>query len=267
MAAVESDGVPQYSRCDLRHVKDPSERPTAAEYDHYLSLLESLKHARYDEAAIYDSHPFLVKDVLFSAILVAANEALLKIAEVIQAPQEEQELVAAWITRGRLGLDERWDPELGLCLDYDVRAEAPVRARTVAGFAPLLAGGIGRERLEALLEPLDSPEFLGNEEPRWSLPPSPSPEDPGFHARSYWRGPSWPVADWLLWWSLTRAGEPERAQEIRQASLKRIVCSGFAEYFEPFTGEPLGSANQSWTAAVTLDWLAEDNDSFADNSI
>jgi hypothetical protein len=30
----------------------------------------------------------------------------------------------------------------------------------------------------------------------------------------------------------------------------------FAEYFEPFTAEPLGSVDQSWTAAVALDWLA-----------
>jgi hypothetical protein len=30
----------------------------------------------------------------------------------------------------------------------------------------------------------------------------------------------------------------------------------FAEYFEPFTGEPLGSLDQSWTAAVALDLLA-----------
>jgi len=30
----------------------------------------------------------------------------------------------------------------------------------------------------------------------------------------------------------------------------------FAEYFEPFSGEPLGSLDQSWTAAVALDWLA-----------
>jgi hypothetical protein len=34
----------------------------------------------------------------------------------------------------------------------------------------------------------------------------------------------------------------------------------FAEYFEPFTGEPLGSVDQSWTAAVALDWLAWDDD-------
>ncbi len=31
---------------------------------------------------------------------------------------------------------------------------------------------------------------------------------------------------------------------------------GFGEYFEPFTGELLGSEDQSWTAAIALDWLA-----------
>ena len=33
------------------------------------------------------------------------------------------------------------------------------------------------------------------------------------------------------------------------------VLGLFAEYFDPFTGDPLGSPRQSWTAAVTLDWL------------
>ena len=68
---------------------DPSHRPTDAEYDRYLWLLELLKRGHYDEAEIYESHPFLVKDVLFSAILVAANEALVEIARVVGAPEED----------------------------------------------------------------------------------------------------------------------------------------------------------------------------------
>ncbi len=267
LAAVKAGEVPPYARRDLQHIDDPSQRPTGAEYDRYLWLLESLKKARYDEEIIYQTHPFLVKDVLFSAILVAANEALLEIAEEIGAPQEEREMIFAWISRGRAGLEECWDLDLGLCLDYDVLAEAPAPARTIAGFAPLVAGDLDPDRLEALLQTLDSPEFLGNEELHWSLPPSTSPEGAGFHPRSYWRGPNWPVADWLLWWSLRRAGETERAEEIRQTSLKRLASSGsFAEYFEPFTGEPLGSPDQSWTAAVALDWLDQENGGFVDDS-
>jgi hypothetical protein len=43
---------------------------------------------------------------------------------------------------------------------------------------------------------------------------------------------------------------------MRRESLGQLAEGGFAEYFEPFTGEPLGSAEQSWTAAVALDMLA-----------
>ncbi len=91
---------------------------------------------------------------------------------------------------------------------------------------------------------------------RWPLPPSTSPEEPEFHPRSYWRGPVWPVMNWLLWWSLVKAGEKERAIRLRNHGLAQLSDGRFGEYYEPFTGEPLGSDEQSWTAAVVLDWLA-----------
>ena len=253
---VEVGDLPPYTRYDLKHVADPSHRPSDMEYDRYLWLLELLKKARYDEATIYESHPFLVKDVLFSAILVAANEALLEIAAAVDASDEERTLIEGWVERGRKSLEERWDPNLKLCLDYDLRAGKPARVRTIAGFAPLIAGGLTPERLRGLIRTLDSPAFAGNPRLNRPLPPSTSPEEEGFHPRSYWRGPTWPVANWLLWWSLVRAGETERAEGIRRASLDQISDGGFAEYFEPFTGEPLGSPDQSWTAAVALDFLA-----------
>ena len=64
------------------------------------------------------------------------------------------------------------------------------------------------------------------------------------------------MIDWLLWWGFMRAGEHQLAERVRELSLAQISEGGFAEYFEPFTGEPLGSREQSWTAAVALDWLA-----------
>src|SRR5215203_2316648 len=86
LEAVEVGDQSPYPRYDLRHVANPSERPTVADYDRYIWLVRLIKRATCDEATIYDTHPFLVKDVLFSAILVAANEALLEIAQVIDAP-------------------------------------------------------------------------------------------------------------------------------------------------------------------------------------
>jgi glucosylglycerate hydrolase len=248
--------VSPHPRYDLEHVDDPAQRPTDADYDRYLWLVKLVKRAACDEATIYRSHTFLVKDVLFSAILVAANEALLEISRLVGASREDAELISSWISRGRRGLESRWDPELRLCLDYDLRAARALRSRTVAGFAPLVAGGLSPRRLAILLETLRSPSFAGYPGLRQPLPPSTSPKDPGFSPRTYWRGPVWPVIGWLLWWALARDGERQLAERVRESSLEQIAEGGFAEYFEPFTGEPLGSREQSWTAAVVLDWLA-----------
>ena len=258
LSNVHVGNLPPYPRYDLKYVANPSERPTGADYDRYLWLVKLIKKAGCNEKDIYRSHPFLVKDALFSAILVAANEALLEIAAFVGAERGDQVLITNWVARGRRGLNSMWDHELGLSLDYDLWTRRPLRTRTVAGFAPLIAGRQDPWRLEALINTLDSPAFLGHPWLRWSVPPSTSPFDEGFDRRSYWRGPTWPVVNWLLWWSLLRAGEPWRAERLRQASLQQIASSGFGEYFDPFVGESLGAADQSWTAAVALDWLANE---------
>jgi hypothetical protein len=38
-------------------------------------------------------------------------------------------------------------------------------------------------------------------------------------------------------------------------TLRLVEASGFSEYYHPATGEPLGSRDFSWSAALTLDLL------------
>ena len=254
---VEVGEIPDYERHDLGHV-DPSERPTGYEYDRFIWLVEVIKETGCDDDVLYEECPFLAKDVLASAILVRANEALLEIAEVVDAPKVDWATLRAWIEQGRAGLEERWSPDLGLCTDYDLRAGEPLAARTIAGFAPLIAGTGREDHLRDLLRILDSRVFTGNPDLRWPLPPSTSPRERGFRPRSYWRGPVWPVMNWLLWWSLQRSDERKRGARLKDYSLTQLSDGRFGEYYEPFTGEALGSDDQSWTAAVALDWLAED---------
>jgi hypothetical protein len=45
---------------------------------------------------------------------------------------------------------------------------------------------------------------------------------------------------------------------LRSASLRQLGDEMFAEYYHPVTGAPLGSLHQSWTAAVALDWLLDE---------
>ena len=254
---VEVGEIPDYERLDLDHVPDPAERPTGEEYDRFIWLVEVIKQARCDDAVLQRTSPFLAKDVLASAILVKANEALLDVAAVVGAPEEDRAKIRAWIEGGREGLDERWDPELGLCLDFDLRAGEPLKASTIAGFAPLIAGTGCSERRETLLGVLESHAFTGNPDLYKPLPPSTSPDDVGFSPRSYWRGPVWPIMNWLLWWSLQDLGERKRAEWLKECALAQLSDGLFGEYYEPFTGEALGSEDQSWTAAVALDWLAQ----------
>ncbi len=248
-----------YTRLDESEVGDPSQRPTDWDYDRFLWLVELLRKYRYDDAKIYRVYPFLIKDVFFSAVLVAANAALLDLADVAEATDADRQQLGSWLERGRQGLTRRFDAESGLCLDYDVITGEDMRVRTFASFAPLFARTADAGQQATQMRLLDSADFCGNPRLRWRLLPSTSPAEPGFQPHNYWRGPVWPVIDWLLWQSLLLLGHTARADDIRRDSLGQITIGDFAEYFEPFTGAPLGSSQQSWTAAVTLDWSASDD--------
>jgi glucosylglycerate hydrolase len=126
--------------------------------------------------------------------------------------------------------------EAGLCFEYDVRTGQDIRLRTFAGFAPLFARTDDPSQQAAQLRRLDSDDFCGHPRLRWPLLPSTSPAGPAFEPRNYWRGPVWPVINWLLWQSLHQLGYSGRADAIRRDSLAQIAAGAFGEYFEPFTG-------------------------------
>lgn len=257
---VDLDRLAPYIRSDLADAADTSQRPTKAEYDRYLWLIDRLIDVGYRVDEGYSSLPFRVKDVFFSAILVAANEALLRIAPLADATIEQLEIIESWVDRGRRGLARQWNDNRTMCCDHDLVAARDVCIRTIASYAPLIAGGVTAERREALLSSWNSTDMLGHPDLRWKLPPSTSPSEPAFDSRACWRGPVWPVMSWLFWWALDRAGAQEDADRLKAEGMRQIQEIGCAEYAEPFTGEPLGSMNQSWTAAVMLDWLADDDE-------
>lgn len=253
-AVVVGAGLPPYRRRDLEHVADPAQRPSDAEYDRYLWLVEEAKRARYDPARMREDSSFRVGDVLFTALFAAAGDALARLADRIGAG-EGPELRAAAAAARRAVLDQV-DAGTGLAADVDLRTGRRLPVETVAGFAPLIAGrapaGLRARQVELLL----GPRWCGHPGLRWPLPPSTSPCADQFRPRTYWRGPVWPVMTWLLAWALDRDGEGRAAAGLREAGLAQLDAGDFAEYYEPFTGEPLGSCRQSWTAAVALDWLA-----------
>ena len=123
---------------------------------------------------------------------------------------------------------------------------------TCAGLAPLLLPDLAPALLRQVAERLHGPGFAGADNLAFPVVPSTAPGSPGFAARAYWRGPAWPVANWLFWYGLRQHGQREAAANLQAANLALLAQPGaqFAEYFDPYTAEPLGSLEQSWTAAV-----------------
>jgi glycogen debranching enzyme len=83
-----------------------------------------------------------------------------------------------------------------------------------------------------------------------------APDDPRFQSKRYWRGPTWLVVNYMIGDGLARAGLEEAAEAITSSSLDLIRTSGFAEYYDPHSGEPLGGGHFTWTAAMVLEFLA-----------
>src|SRR5699024_10678384 len=106
------DGLlPPYTRRDLAHVRDPAERPSDADYDRFMWIVEVLKRRGYRVDQDYETLPFRVKDLFASAILVAANEALIRIADLAGVDVDHLPIIESWIDRGRRGLAEQWSDE------------------------------------------------------------------------------------------------------------------------------------------------------------
>ncbi len=247
--------VPPYQRADNSIITDPSQRPSDDEYDRYLWLLEEMKSVRYDDSRLPSVMSFAIQDVFVSAIFSVACEVLANIGEDHKRPHSDVRDLYGWADRFRAGVAGTADRRTGAARDFDLRQQSWITTETVAQFAPLMCGGLEHEQERALLKVFEGPRFCGHPDLKFGLLPSTSPVSKDFRPREYWRGPVWPVLNWLFAWTFARRGWSERSLMLRREGLRQAGDGAFAEYYEPFTGEPLGSMQQSWTAAAVLDWL------------
>jgi hypothetical protein len=240
--------IPAYQRVDTE-VVDSAQRPTNAEYDRYAYLVKCYRERAYDPARIRADCPFAIQDVLFNSILVQAGEDLASIARIVGDDPEPFERAAATT---RSSLDRKlWSEPDGMYLDYDVRAEGPIAARTWGGFAPLYCG-VRPERATRLLATLR--DFAVTLDGGWAVP-SVSADDPAFDPARYWRGPVWPMISWVIHLGLLRHGFGDEAEQLRATQLGLARSSGFWEHYNARTGEGQGTEHLSWTAAIVLDLL------------
>ncbi len=244
------DEVPNYKRVDV-DLAEASERPSDAEYDRYAYLVRLFRDLGYRQDEIREVTPFAVQPVLFNSLLVQSNRDLAEIARVLGADPEPFE---AWAELTAARIEEQlWDEEGSIYLDYDVRAGERISTRSGAGFAPLYAGVPSAERAERIIGRIDSAGVAFGEH-GWAVTSLP-PDDPRFEPTLYWRGPVWPIVNWVLYRGLARYGFAELAARVRSALLELSRGDGFWEHYSPATGRGHGGEQFSWTAALVLDLL------------
>jgi glucosylglycerate hydrolase len=254
-AAITADRPVELRRTDSRLVTDTSQRPTDREYQRYLHLVAQMRSVQYRDADIPPIIDFRLGDVFMTAILAVAAAELAQLGADVGLSSEvaDQPAIAQ---KAREGVLSSINPTTGLCRDFDARSDSWTSAQSLASFSALICGGDSDvcARQQAIIT---GPLWAGYPGLAYALPPTVSPEADGFQPRAYWRGPNWPVMNWLFAWALRRRGEIALADQWRSEGLAQLGDLTFGEYYEPFTGEPLGSHDQSWTAAVALDWVAE----------
>lgn len=253
---VPGADLPPYARLDLLAVDDPAERPSDDDYRRYLWLIEQLRRVNYQPDHAVNTSDFLVGDTFTTALFSLACDVLAELGEELTRERDQVAELRQWAGQARRAVALSRRPDSGMAADRDIRHGNWIATPTLAGFSPLLCGGAGRRAEADLLSTMDSSDWSGHPDLFAAVVPSVSPRARQFDRCRYWRGPQWPVLAWLFSWAFERRGWTSRAAELRTQGLRLTADGSFGEYYEPFTGRPLGSTNQSWTAAVVLDWLA-----------
>ncbi len=141
----------------------------------------------------------------------------------------------------------RWDADRGSYLDAGDAEGGSGGVRTAYGFLGLLVEN-DPGRLAVIASQLADPSAYGGAHG----PTGVHRAEPSFAAGSYWRGPSWPQLDYLLWLGLRRAGLHEAAAVLAKATVACAEQSGLAEYWDSNDGTGGGAIPQSWAGLALL---------------
>jgi glycogen debranching enzyme len=255
--AIEIKDGHDYSarRRDLQGA-EAAQRPTNANYQRYIYLVDLFIRCGYRDAAIAAECPFLVQDVLFNSLLVKSNTALISLARRLGEATAELE---AWNAKTTAAINQKlWDPATGFYYAYDLRNQRRIPIKTSSGFMPLFAGISDAAQAASLAGHLERSFTRG---PGWRLCASTAVDEPAFDPVKYWRGPVWINLNWMLHHGLRRAGFADLAQRVKADTLALLETVGFSEYFDARpaadggTAAGLGAERLSWSAALALDLL------------
>ena len=256
--------IPPYQRKDLQNPDAAKHRPTDLDYDRYVYLVDLYRRNNYDDKAIEKECPFKIVDPLFNAVLTWSNEALIKIGELLN--EDVTEIVQWYELTTHMMNEKLWDEEYGIYNGWDLVEDKVIPIETSSGLMPLIGGIPEIGQALEILDLLSSEHFAGNLDNPVYLCPTYSLTCENFDYSKYWRGPVWMNMNWMLYHGLRRYETDEFlevAERIKKDSLDLLNKYGFYEYFDPrknaTANAGYGTNQFSWSAALCLAWLKDDN--------
>ncbi len=247
---VPTEGVAPFVRRDTQHA-NPEHRPTQAQYERYIWLVQRFRDLGWDNARLHDASPFRIVDPGFNAILIRSCQDLGDLAERLG----EADIAAAsraFAENGLAAMEDLWSESHGQYLCYDRAAGTLVDSPSIGGLLAAFCA-VPPDRAAAIARRIGQ---IG--ETAEYLVPSHDPESPFFDAKRYWRGPVWLIVNYMIADGLERAGQTGTAAHIRANGVRLIRQGGFAEYYDPISGEPCGGGSFTWTAAMVIEFLKHD---------
>ncbi|MEL7344397.1 MAG: hypothetical protein AAFN59_05985, partial [Pseudomonadota bacterium] len=245
MSAIDPKGVGEYTRRDTGHV-DPSMRPTKADYDRFIWLVQRGREVGWDAETLAGKHAFCVFDPTLHFTLLRGCRDLVVMAKATGNQTKE---IEGWIETLEAGSEMLWNPDLKA---YDARNVATgnfAGCLTNASYLSFFAG-------------IDNPDMLAHLERAFENSKYPiaslDASSTKFEARRYWRGPSWGMMNTLAGLGLAECGHTALAERLRQGTRDLLARHGFAEYYDPMDGSPAGGGAFSWTAAIWLRWASDE---------
>ena len=252
---IELGDTPGFERKDLRGVP-LEERPRDWDYNRYIYLVELFKEHSYDEAELFKSCPFLLQDPLVNSILVKADSDLADIAEILGEDPSE---IRGWEEKTKKAINKKlWHRGHGFYDAYDLRSDVMIEVDTASGFVPLYGGIPTRSQARKLYKYLDSKSFCSIHEKKCFSIPNYNREGVHFDPVNYWRGPIWINMNWMVMQGLRRYDYVDKADSVKADIIELVRRYGFHEYYDPFKGRGYGSTDFSWTAALFLDTVFDD---------
>jgi hypothetical protein len=211
-------------------------RPVEKHYDCYGRLIDFFIRHRFDQTQIIEKKVFAVQDVLFNSILAASVKSLSILAEKFaqkfsrkpildekkrEKYEKESKENREKYEKIRSAIQSKlFNEKKGLYYSYDMAAHKLLEVDTIHCLSPMFGKCVSEHQANELQRHLDNENEFMTEVviPTVSVLMSNVNK---FEPLRYWRGPVWPVTNWIIYEGLKNYNG-RKAKDLSDSTLRTI---------------------------------------------